>query len=80
MDEFGRGSIQLELKYCERCGGLWLRPRGADIVFCACCARAMARLMSLPPAVHSREKCDETNRAQCGFWSEGGLHEQQLSD
>ena len=22
--------IQVELKYCERCGGLWLRPRGAD--------------------------------------------------
>src|ERR1039458_7035701 len=22
--------IQVELKYCERCGGLWLRPQGAD--------------------------------------------------
>jgi len=20
--------IQVELKYCERCGGLWLRPQG----------------------------------------------------
>ena len=21
--------LQFELKYCERCGGLWLRPVGA---------------------------------------------------
>ncbi len=38
------GSIQLELKYCERCGGLWLRPKGSDLVFCAGCARVMAGL------------------------------------
>ncbi len=25
--------IRMELKYCERCGGLWLRPCGAG----ACC-------------------------------------------
>jgi len=29
--------LQLELKYCERCGGLWLRPQGADIVYCDGC-------------------------------------------
>jgi Zn-finger nucleic acid-binding protein len=29
--------IELELKYCERCGGLWLRLRGAQEVFCAPC-------------------------------------------
>jgi len=29
--------VQLELKYCERCGGLWLRRRGADVVCCASC-------------------------------------------
>ena len=28
---------QVELKYCERCGGLWLRPQGADRVYCASC-------------------------------------------
>ena len=27
--------IRVELKYCERCGGLWLRPQGADGVHCA---------------------------------------------
>ncbi len=26
---------QLELKYCERCGALWLRLRGVQDVYCA---------------------------------------------
>jgi Zn-finger nucleic acid-binding protein len=34
--------IQVELKYCERCGGLWLRPRGADGVYCASCRKRLA--------------------------------------
>lgn len=29
--------IQVELKYCERCGGLWLRPQGAEGVYCSPC-------------------------------------------
>jgi Zn-finger nucleic acid-binding protein len=29
--------IQVELKYCERCGGLWLRPQRKDGVHCASC-------------------------------------------
>ncbi len=34
MEPLEAGSIQLELKYCERCGALWLRPQGSDLVFC----------------------------------------------
>jgi Zn-finger nucleic acid-binding protein len=30
--------IQLELKYCERCGGLWIRRMGCEDVYCAFCA------------------------------------------
>ncbi len=37
--------IQVELKYCERCGGLWLRPQGADGVYCASCR---VRLAAMP--------------------------------
>lgn len=37
----------LELKYCERCGGLWLRPRASRSVYCAACVR---RMRLLPPA------------------------------
>ena len=37
----------LELKYCERCGGLWLRPVGGGQIYCTGCGREMAKL---PPA------------------------------
>jgi len=40
---------QFELKYCERCGGLWLRPVGGCQVYCVACARQMREL---PPASH----------------------------
>jgi hypothetical protein len=39
--------LSLELKYCERCGGLWLRPAGGRQIYCAACGKAMAEL---PPA------------------------------
>jgi hypothetical protein len=44
--------MQFELKYCERCGGLWLRPVGGGQVYCAACWRQMAQL---PPASHEPE-------------------------
>jgi Zn-finger nucleic acid-binding protein len=45
-----RHEERLELKYCERCGGLWLRPVDSGQIYCVACGRAMAEL---PPA--SRE-------------------------
>jgi hypothetical protein len=39
--------ILLELKYCERCGRLWLRPRGSEEGLCAPC---VARGTELPGA------------------------------
>ncbi len=30
-----------ELKICERCGGLWLRPAGSGWTYCAPCLRAL---------------------------------------
>ena len=71
MEEIEAGSIQLELKYCERCGGLWLRPKGSELVFCACCARVMAglapnsRFLQRVPVVPA-------NGVEAAFWSEGG--------
>ncbi len=38
--------LQFELKYCERCGGLWLRPVGGGQIYCAACGRAMGELPS----------------------------------
>ena len=35
------GEMKIELKYCERCGGLWLRRAGVEQVYCGSCAPAM---------------------------------------
>ncbi len=35
---------QLELKYCERCGALWLRMRGGRDIYCAPCDLEMLDL------------------------------------
>jgi Zn-finger nucleic acid-binding protein len=40
--EMEREVIELELKYCERCGGLWLRRKGNVEVFCQRCNGKMA--------------------------------------
>lgn len=37
ISEIEDQEIQLELKYCERCGGLWLRLQGPNGVYCASC-------------------------------------------
>ncbi len=44
--------LQFELKYCERCGGLWLRPVGGGQIYCVACGRAMGEL---PPASRNAE-------------------------
>ena len=37
-------AIILEPKYCELCGGLWLRPAGAQAVYCRNCQPAIDAL------------------------------------
>jgi len=37
--------LTLELKYCERCGGLWLRRPGQMAVFCERCRTQRAALL-----------------------------------
>jgi hypothetical protein len=36
--------IPMELKYCERCGSLWMRPCGDANPYCPACAPWMADL------------------------------------
>ena len=36
--------MEVELKYCERCGGLWLRPVGGRQIYCPPCIPKMAHL------------------------------------
>jgi Zn-finger nucleic acid-binding protein len=35
----------VELKYCERCGGLWLRRHGHDEAYCGRCRAQRAALL-----------------------------------
>jgi len=55
--------VQFELKYCERCGGLWLRPTGGGQVYCVACARQMAQL---PPASKEPERARMSQGPQWG--------------
>jgi len=59
----GADTLRLELKYCERCGGLWLRPVGGEQIYCVACARGMAEL---PPASHEAEAERVPRGAQWG--------------
>lgn len=43
-------TMRMELKYCERCGSLWLRRKGAEAVYCQKCKPKVAEL---PPAKKS---------------------------
>ena len=45
--------VRMELKYCERCGGLLVRPLESEITYCASCAVKMAEL---PRGKTSRRK------------------------
>jgi len=44
MEIEGLEIIRMELKYCERCGGLWLRVQGTGEVYCPPCAEEMSDL------------------------------------
>jgi hypothetical protein len=37
QEDSAGGTARMELKYCERCGGLWIRESGAGVVYCANC-------------------------------------------
>lgn len=69
MEGYESNVIHLELKYCERCGGLWLRPKGSDMVFCAACALSMAG-MEAPVRVLPRHSLSDISEST--FWTEGG--------
>jgi Zn-finger nucleic acid-binding protein len=36
--------IRMELKYCEACGGLWLRREECDDIYCRRCAELMREI------------------------------------
>jgi uncharacterized Zn finger protein (UPF0148 family) len=40
----GDEKVRSELKYCERCGGLWVRRDGNREVYCTACKAHLAAL------------------------------------
>ena len=40
----GNETVRVELKYCEHCGGLWVRQSGAGEVYCDSCRPKVADL------------------------------------
>lgn len=55
--------IQLELKYCERCGALWLRLRGAQDVYCGPCDLEVLDLPS-PRRVPSKPRLPGNHKVE----------------
>ena len=45
----------LELKICERCGGLWLRPSASRWIYCGTCKQKVSELPK-PTADVGRKK------------------------
>jgi Zn-finger nucleic acid-binding protein len=76
-DEAGKSSaaneVRFELKYCERCGGLWLRPAGSGQIYCVECGRQMAE-MPAPSRERANPKLPRGPRSIEGeFDDEDGL-------
>lgn len=38
--------VYLELKYCERCGGLWFRQKGESQVYCESCSLQWSEMVA----------------------------------
>lgn len=55
--------IRVELKYCERCGELWVRPQGAGGVYCASCRAGLAAMPD-PGVAPARKPRRRKARAQ----------------
>jgi hypothetical protein len=74
MGNVDKSAIQLELKYCERCGGLWLRPIGSELILLPPCVKATAGVLR----AWSRETSTAVqpasidSRLEPTFWGEGG--------
>ena len=78
MESCGEVFEHVELKYCEGCGGLWLRPRGAEEVYCPECAAedgGVCETAAAPPRAGGDEPLEELESSIAeltGVTMEGG--------
>jgi uncharacterized Zn finger protein (UPF0148 family) len=70
METNGFEIIRLELKYCERCGGLWVRTQASGDVYCPFCVTEM---LDLPNPREKRKSFPANDRieieSQCEEWA-----------
>ncbi len=74
MEELGSNDIQMELKYCERCGGLWLRLKGSEVIYCPSCLLALAggTYRNLCGEAGDGLEASFMQSGNATFWGEGG--------
>ncbi len=60
---------RLYLKYCECCGGLWLRPEDALTPYCPSCERFLARLPARPPRADRKPRHRATAAAAVAVYA-----------
>jgi hypothetical protein len=71
MESIGGNAVRMELKYCERCGGLWLRLKGSDLVYCPACSMVLAGVVRDPRFLSPSANQNQTETEDT-FWVEGG--------
>lgn len=81
VGSLGGNHVRMQLKYCERCGGLWLRREGTFEAYCGNCRIQLAEMLDVEYAnlnVTRRQKSVSDNSAkrscQSKIW--GMKHEQ----
>ena len=52
-DGAGNNEVRVELKYCERCGMLWMRECGSGLIFCNACQPDVTELPILKKRPHT---------------------------
>lgn len=67
--------VHVELKYCERCCGLFLRPLGTDLVYCTRCA---AQLAAKPEFTDARNPSSRTSKRNLRIVKGPKLQDRQL--
>ena len=71
--------VPMELKYCERCGGLWLRESEQEEIYCPGCRPEMVELprgkkkrVVVVAAVNSIDELEGCLAELTAFCGEGG--------
>ena len=52
-----KNALKMGLKYCERCGGLWLREHGSEQIYCPKCTPMMREMPAATDVVLGGMSC-----------------------